>query len=95
MDICNCLVSFLFSLMKKGNEKNQENLTLYSFSLDSLHFIGTQNFRALMKASLGSSFELTAAKQTKRKIPYLAVNCLREGDRRSEFSQPVFFGFFF
>ena len=81
--------------MKKGNEKNQENLTLYGFSLVSLRFVGTQNFRALMKASIGSNFESRAAKQTKRKIPYMAVNCLSEADRRSEFSQPVFFGFFF
>ena len=61
----NYLVSFLFSLMKKGNEKNQENLTLYGFSLVSLHFVGTQNFRDFRKACVGSSFELKAAKQTK------------------------------
>ena len=36
----NYLSSFLFSLMKKGNEKNQENLTLYCFSLVSQHFVG-------------------------------------------------------
>ena len=59
------LVSFLFSLMKKGNEKNQENLTLYGFSLVSQRFVGTQNFRALMKACIGSGFESKAAKQTK------------------------------
>jgi hypothetical protein len=48
--------------MKKGNEKNQENLTLYGFSLVSLHFVGTQNFHALMKASIKSAFETKAAK---------------------------------
>ncbi|GEM_PF-4652558 len=53
----NYLSSFLFSLMKKGNEKNQENLTLYGFSLVSLRFVGTQNFHALMKGSIGSSFK--------------------------------------
>ena len=37
----NYLSSFLFSLMKKGNEKNQENLMLYCFSLVSQHFVGT------------------------------------------------------
>ena len=62
------LVSFLFSLMKKGNEKNQENLTLYSLSLVSQHFVGTQNFHAFMKVSIGSSFESKAAKQTKIKF---------------------------
>ena len=41
MNKYNRLVSFLFSLMKKGNEKNQENLTLYGFSLVSLCFVGT------------------------------------------------------
>jgi hypothetical protein len=83
---------------KKGNEirhGGQENLTLYGFSLVCLHFVGRQNFRAFMKTSIGNSIESTAAKQTKRKIPYLAVNCLSEADRRSEFSQSVFFGFFF
>ena len=50
--------------MKKGNEKNQENLTLYGFSLVGQHFVGTQNFRALMKALIGSNFEIKAAKQT-------------------------------
>ena len=71
------IVSFLFSLMncdheriasKKGNEKNQENLTLYGFSLVSQHFVGTQNFHALMKDSIGSSFETMAAKQKKEKF---------------------------
>ena len=65
MNKYNRLVSFLFSLMncaheriasKKGNEKNQENLTLYGFSLVSLRFVGTQNFHALMKGSIGNSF---------------------------------------
>jgi hypothetical protein len=56
--------------MKKGNEKNQENLTLYGFSLVSLHFVGTlppQAGHVLMMAGIGSSFKSKAAKQTKRK----------------------------